>query len=180
MHARALFIRVGSQCVQRSRGGVARADLRFGSHLGRAGADVTIGIDVPCIDVAGVLFDELQLAGFQVEAVRIEVALVPAIDRDDGLSGPTPRKIDYFGPGARYGRQINRLGVGMKRIDALERSTMNRAFNSPWSESYASATMFLSFCRASSCVLSMSEICLPVVQQSWSVQVIPRSVEIPS
>jgi hypothetical protein len=73
---------------------------------------------VPSIDVARVLFDELQFAGFQVEAVRIEVALVPVIDRDDGLLGPTARKIDHLGSGARHGRQINRLGVRMKRIGA--------------------------------------------------------------
>src|SRR6266850_6019471 len=73
---------------------------------------------MPGIYVAGVLFEELQLAGFQVEAIRIEVALVPAIDRDDGLPGPTARKIDHFGPNTRHWRQIDRLGVGMKRIGA--------------------------------------------------------------
>ena len=63
---------------------------------------------------------------------------------------------------------------------AFERSTMNRALSSLIRESYPSATMFLSFCRASSCVLSMSEICLAVVQQSWSVQMMPSNVENPS
>ena len=73
---------------------------------------------MPGIDIAGVLFDKLQLAGLQVEAVRIEVAPVPAIDGDDGLPGPTARKIDHFGPSTRHWREIDRLGVGMKRIGA--------------------------------------------------------------